>query len=134
MSPDQVSLVQTSFKGFVPVAFPASEFFYEELFRQAPETRRLFSEDLSEQRRKLVRTLTAVVQGLSYPDALMPVVRDLGRRHQDYKAEPHHYETVGAALIQTLRRYLGPDFTPEVERAWLACYSLLSREMTGQRH
>jgi len=129
MRPDQVALVQSTFQKFVPVAYPASEFFYQELFRLAPETRTLFSADLTDQRNKLIKTLTTVVQGLNYPDALLPVVHALGQRHVGYHATSAHYSKVGEALIQTLRKYLGPEFTPEAEQAWVACYQLLSGHM-----
>ena len=40
-----------------------------------------------------------------------------------------HYGTVGHALIDTLAKGLGPDFTPETREAWLAAYSLLTTVM-----
>ena len=129
MRPEQITLVQSSFRAFAPVAWNASAEFYAELFRMAPDTRALFPSDLGEQRRKLIQTLTAVVNGLSYPQVMMPQVHALGRRHGGYRTRPDHYDMVGAALIATLRRSLGPDFTPEVEAAWMDCYALVAREM-----
>jgi nitric oxide dioxygenase len=129
MTPAQVRLVQDSFQAFAPNAFTASAAFYDELFRLAPDVRPLFPQDLRAQRRKLIDTLTAVVNGLTYPDALMPTVRKLGARHAGYAARAPHYDAVGQALLATLATTLGERFTPEVKAAWLACYGLLSREM-----
>ena len=40
-----------------------------------------------------------------------------------------HYDTVGEALLWTIERELGEDFTPEVKDAWVAFYTLLARIM-----
>jgi hemoglobin-like flavoprotein len=36
---------------------------------------------------------------------------------------------VGAALLATLEKGLGKDFTPAVREAWVICYTLIAREM-----
>jgi hemoglobin-like flavoprotein len=69
------------------------------------------------------------VRGLDRLDELVPAVRDLGTRHAAYGVKDGHYETVGAALLWTLERGLGPEFTPEVEEAWVAVYRLLAATM-----
>jgi hemoglobin-like flavoprotein len=47
----------------------------------------------------------------------------------DYGVRAEHYAPVGQALIWTLQQGLGPDFTPEVQEAWLAAYGVLSSTM-----
>ena len=66
---------------------------------------------------------------LDQPEALIPVVQSLGRRHVGYGVEDHQYETVGAALLWTLEKGLGADFTVDVEQAWAATYEVLSNTM-----
>jgi hemoglobin-like flavoprotein len=46
-----------------------------------------------------------------------------------YGVLPAHYDTVGAALLWTLEKGLGPDFTPEVKDAWAAVYGILAGTM-----
>ncbi len=46
MTPDQVTLVQESFKKVVPIAGKAADLFYDRLFTIAPEVRSLFPADL----------------------------------------------------------------------------------------
>ena len=41
-----------------------------------------------------------------------------------------HYAPVGAALLWTLEKGLGPDFTPEVKAAWTDTYTALAGVMT----
>jgi hemoglobin-like flavoprotein len=73
--------------------------------------------------------LTAAVKGLDRPEQLIPVVRDLGRRHAEYGVAEGHYETVGTALMWTLKKGLGEAFSPELENAWATVYGLLATTM-----
>ena len=82
-----------------------------------------------EQGNKLMTMLAAAVAGLSNLDALIPVLKGLGQRHVEYKVEPSHYDTVGAALLGTLEVGLGDEFTPEVKTAWADVYSVMSSVM-----
>jgi hemoglobin-like flavoprotein len=56
-------------------------------------------------------------------------VQRLGARHTGYGVQPQHYQTVGAAILWTLAQGLGDAFTPEVEEAWTAVYTLLAETM-----
>ncbi|MCK7494468.1 MAG: globin domain-containing protein [Comamonadaceae bacterium] len=89
----------------------------------------MFRGDMVAQGRKLMQMIAAAVKGLDRLEGLMPVVQDLGRRHVEYGVRPQHYDTVGAALIDTLAAGLGPAFTPEVRKAWLAVYGVLATTM-----
>ena len=46
-----------------------------------------------------------------------------------YGVKAADYDTVGRALLDTLREGLGPGFTPEVEAAWTKAYVTLSGVM-----
>ena len=84
---------------------------------------------MSEQRKKLMKMLTAAVKGLDHIDQLISVVRDLGRRHVNYGVADAHYDTVGAALLWTLEAGLGSAFTPATKEAWATVYGLLATTM-----
>jgi nitric oxide dioxygenase len=129
MTPNQVTLVQTSFASVVPIAGVAADLFYDRLFETAPEVRRMFPSDLAEQKKKLMTMLGTAVAGLSKPDALLPVVRALGARHAGYGVTAEHFAPVGAALIWTLEKGLGEAFTAEVKAAWIEVYGVLSQTM-----
>ena len=103
----QKTLVQDSFAIVAPIADDAAALFYRRLFELDPSLQRMFRGDMAEQRRKLMQMLTAAVKGLDRLDQLVPVVKDLGRRHATYGVEDRHYETVGAALLWTLEKGLG---------------------------
>ena len=78
---------------------------------------------------KLMTMLGSAVAGLTNLDKLVPILEDLGKRHVDYKVESSHYDTVGAALLDTLAAGLGDDFTPEIKAAWSETYGVMASVM-----
>ncbi len=129
MTPEQIDLVQESFKKVVPIKETAAELFYNRLFEVDPSLRALFKGDIAEQGKKLMAMLGTAVGGLKSPETILPAVQDLGARHAGYSVKPEYYETVGGALVWTLEQGLGEDFTDDVKDAWIAAYTLLSSVM-----
>jgi hemoglobin-like flavoprotein len=134
MTPEQVKLVQQSFAQVVPIADTAAEIFYGRLFDVAPSVKPLFHGDMAQQRRKLMAALTVVVNGLGDLPSVLPAASALAKRHVDYGAKPDHYPVVGEALLWTLERGLGPQWTPEVAAAWTAAYTALSSFMIAEAY
>lgn len=131
MTPQQIELVQTSFRKVVPIAGTAADLFYDRLFETAPEVRALFPQDMKEQKVKLMGMLGTAVSNLHKLDEILPAVKALGERHKGYGVTAAHYAPVGAALLWTLEKGLGPDFTPEVKEAWTQTYTALAGVMTA---
>ena len=134
MTPDQVTLVQESFAKVAPISDTAAVLFYDRLFEVAPSVKSMFPADMTEQRKKLMATLAVVVAGLSDLPSVLPAASALAKRHVDYGAKPEHYPVVGDALLWTLARGLGPQWTPEVAAAWTAAYTTLSGFMIEQAY
>ena len=103
MTPQQIDLVQTSFKKVVPIAATAAG-----LFEIAPEVRPMFPQDLKEQKVKLMAMLGTAVGSLHKLDTILPAVKALGERHKGYGVTAAHYAPVGAALLWTLGRASAP--------------------------
>jgi hemoglobin-like flavoprotein len=131
MTPDDVQLVQESFKSVRPISAQAADLFYGRLFEIAPEVRQMFPEDLTEQKKKLMGMLATVVTNLHQVEKILPAAQDLGRRHVAYGVTAAHYKPVGEALIWTLDKGLGAAFTPQVKGAWVAAYTTLAGVMTA---
>jgi len=129
MTPRQIELVRSSFAIVEPIADVAATIFYRRLFDLDPALRGLFPDDLTAQRKNLMQTLTVVVRGLDRLDQVVPAVEALGRRHTGYGVRSEHFETVGAALLETLEEGLGAVFTNETRDAWAAAYGLLAGVM-----
>lgn len=129
MTPAQKTLVQTTFGKVVPIADAAAALFYNRLFELDPSLRPLFKGDLVEQGRKLMQMIGVAVNGLDRLDQILPAVQQLGVRHAGYGVRDQHYDTVAVALLWTLERGLGSDFTPDVKDAWTAAYTVLAGTM-----
>lgn len=129
MTTFDVGLVQSSFRKIVPIADQAAALFYARLFELDPALRSLFRGNIEEQGRKLMSMLAMTVASLDRLDSLVPAIRALGARHNHYGAIEEHYASVGAALLWTLEKGLGPEFTPAVASAWTQTYTLLANIM-----
>ena len=134
MTPDQVKLVQESFARVAPIADQAAAIFYDRLFAVAPQVKAMFPTDMTEQRKKLMATFAVVVDGLSNLASVLPAASALAIRHVSYGAKPEHYPVVGGALLWTLEKGLGEDWTPEVAAAWTAAYGTLSGYMISEAY
>ena len=134
MTPTQVKSIQDSFAKVGPIADTAAALFYGRLFEIAPEVKPLFRGDMTEQGRKLMKTLTVVVNGLGDLEAILPAASALAKGHVAYGVEASHYTPVGEALLWTLERGLGADWTPEIQGAWTAAYSTLANFMIGEAY
>ena len=134
MTPDQVTLVQESFAKVAPISETAAVLFYERLFEIAPQVKAMFPADMTEQRRKLMATLAAVVNGLGNLNSILPAASALAKRHVSYGAKAEHYPVVGAALLWTLEKGLGDGWTPQIAQAWTTAYGTLSGYMISEAY
>ena len=126
----QIELVQSTWGHVAPIADQAATLFYGKLFELDPEIKPLFAQtDLPEQKRKLMQTIGVAVKNLHRLEDIVPVVRNLGKRHIGYGVQDRHYDTVAAALLWTLEQGLGDLFTSEVNDAWTATYAVLAGTM-----
>lgn len=126
MTPTEKELVRASFDKVAPIAPAAADMFYSRLFEIDPKLRALFKGDMTEQGRKLMAMIGFVVANLHRIEELIPTIQDLARRHAGYGVALTDYDTVGGALIWTLEKGLGPDFTPPTRAAWVNCYGALA--------
>src|SRR5262247_4160900 len=95
----QGELLEASFQAVVLHGEAFVTAFYERLFTRYPETRALFAAtDMLEQRKKLQQSLALIIDHLRDPDALAPMLKDLGQRHVGHGVRPKHYPIVGAVL------------------------------------
>jgi hemoglobin-like flavoprotein len=129
MTPEHIHTVQSTWLKVLPIRDTAAQLFYERLFTLDPSLRNLFRGDMRQQGEKLMQVMDAAVNGLSRLKRIAPSLQELGRRHADYGVKDHHYGTVGAALLWTLGKGLGAEFTPEVKDAWATVYGVLATTM-----
>ena len=124
-------IVKESFRKVIPIADQAAILFYARLFELDPSLRPLFRGDMVEQGKKLMSMIGMTVGMLHRLDMVVPHLKELGVRHSGYGVTEQHYATVGTALLWTLEKGLGPEFTPDVREAWTSAYSLIANTMIG---
>ncbi|BBP06026.1 hypothetical protein TPL01_29700 [Sulfuriferula plumbiphila] len=129
MTPEQITLVKSSWQQVLPIKDTAAGLFYTRLFELDPSLRGMFKGDMAGQGRKLMAMINTVVNSLDQLGPILGAVEDLGRRHAGYGVKDRHYDTVGEALIWTLGQGLGEGFTPAVKLAWISAYTTLATAM-----
>ena len=126
----QVELLEQSFEKVKPQAAEFVNSFYDNLFTDYPAAKPLFVHtNMAEQSNKLLQSLILVIENLRKPDVLSDALRGLGARHVKYGALPEHYPLVGNSLLKTFEQYLGADWTPAVQQAWVDAYGAISEIM-----
>ena len=129
MDAKTIEIVQSTFAKVAPQAEPTAAAFYAKLFEIAPEVKPLFNGDMSEQGKKLMGTLSVVVNGLSNLEAVLPAAQKLAVQHVDYGVTSAQYGKVGEALLATLADGFGDGWTDEVAGAWTTAYTALAGVM-----
>nr|WP_293841714.1 globin family protein [uncultured Arsenicibacter sp.] len=130
MTGEQIQLVKKTWRLLREVdPVLLGDVFYSRLFLDNPALQLLFKSPMEEQYKKLIDTISVVVARLDSLTELLPEVQDLARRHVQYGVKPEHYALVGNALLWTLEKGLGRDWTPAAADAWRICYQTLAHTM-----
>lgn len=127
MDARKVALVQESFEKVAATGIHAAEIFYEEFFAIDPTLQLLFNGDMKDQHRKLLAALSFIARSLHAPDKFLLDIEKLAVRHLGYGVRIEQYTHFGNALLRTLKRVLGPEFTPELCDAWCDAFRMLTR-------
>jgi len=122
LSDDQLNLVRQSFDALRRSLAPSSNYFYEDLFRRAPELRELFRDDLAGQGMKFMSTLAVLVDNLHRPEVLADQYRELGALHARLGITAEMFVPMGEALLATIKEGLAELWTIEIEAAWRIAY------------
>jgi hemoglobin-like flavoprotein len=141
VTPEQISLVQSSFERIAPRLADLTTRFYEELFRRDPALRPLFPADLAKQKTLFGQKLAEIVRALPRLGELIGHTRALGARHSGYGTRAADYQTFGGALLAALAAILGDGpgdgprdgpgsgFDPATRQAWELAYNLVAETM-----
>ncbi len=129
MTPEQITLVQTSFTRLRPELPAMTARFYQELFRRDPALRQLFTTDPALQEAKFAEKLTELVGAIPRLDTLLAHTHALGARHYGYGVRIADYRSVGNALLDALGAILGDSFDAATSEAWTIAYNLIAETM-----
>lgn len=135
MTEREISIIKRSWQLFRSIDPKLiGEVFYGRLFLQMPALRPMFRSSMEEQYIKIVDMLSLIVSRLDRIEELNDEIRQLAIRHIQYGVRPAHYKLVGDALLWTLEKGLGKDWTDETAAAWKKCYTLLADRMIAVYH
>ena len=129
MTPEQITLVQSSFERAAPELPALATRFYAELFGRDPALRALFTTDLALQKVWFAEKLTEIVRSMPRLGDLLGHTRALGARHAGYGVRAADYRTVGDALLGALAAVLGDSFDAATREAWAIAYNLVAETM-----
>jgi len=130
MTKEQIRLVKKSWRslqGIRPETI--AQLFYARLFTDKPALRRMFPADMQAQYKKIMDMLDAIVMRLDRLETLGEEISAMAERHEGYGVKPVHYQFVGQALLWTLEKALGQDWTSDVADAWQESYETLTKMM-----
>src|SRR5271166_1173045 len=99
MREDQKALLRETFALIAPDAEAVAAIFYRRLFELDPALRPLFKSDMTAQGHKLMAMIGMVIANLDRLEAVVPAVRELGKRHAGYGVVVAHYGTMSGALF-----------------------------------
>ena len=129
MTPEQITLVQSSFERLGPQLPAMATRFYQELFARDPALRPLFTTPLAKQEVRFAEKLTEIVRAMPRLDELLIHTRALGARHVGYGVRAVDYRTLGDALLAALAAVLGDSFDVCTREAWALAYNLVAETM-----
>lgn len=64
-------------------------------------------------------------------ETLAQSLQKLGARHATYDVKYEHFPIVGVALLDTLEKALGDEFTDEVKEAWTGVFGVVTEHMSS---
>lgn len=135
LSDAQVDLIRTSAQHLADANIVATNSFYVNLFKVAPEVRPLFSEDMFAQSEKLWQSIVMVVESVDNLPDIQQALRDLGKRHVAYGAEPAHYVVVTSVLIETISTLMKDEWSEAYQEAWqVALEAVCGMMLEGAGH
>ncbi len=123
----ELALIRQSFDVLGNDPESKSIYFYDTLFQMDPELRHLFRDDIAGQGMRFMSTLREIVEHLHDQTPMEGRYHDLGEGHAAIGVTAANFRMMGKALVETLRHFLGEEFTPETEAAWKKAYDQISR-------
>lgn len=136
MTPEQIRLVQESWKRAAASPERTAGLFYGRLLDTDPTIAHLFRDtQMNEQGLKFMHMMDTAVLHLEHlptgGEAPQDLFSALGQRHTGIGVRSEHYQALGDALVWALKRILGRDFTPQHEDAWWSMYAMIAGVMQG---
>jgi len=123
-------ILQESFAEIEKKSPEFTRVFYQNLFLDYPEVKKLFANTKIEQQEKKIMTVFVLTIGNLHDFAyLEKLLNNLGKRHLKYGVALEHYDFLGETLIKTLKSFLKERWNRELEAAWRQAYKMIVKLM-----
>ena len=120
ISSEDIAILQAS---FLPIKDNSANFtatFYELLFTDHPEMKHAIGKiDLVAREKKFAESLFSIIKNIRNPSLLDRAINNVKIIYTSLGILPEHYPLLGKTLLKSLKFYLGPGWTPQVETAWI---------------
>ena len=118
LTPHDVALMKSSFARIEPLGSNATVAFYDRLFDEAPDVRKLFGVTIDVQAEKLWDALKFVLDSIDNFDACESALLALGARHAKFDLNADHYALVARILIDVVQENSNGHWTKGHSLAW----------------
>jgi hemoglobin-like flavoprotein len=129
MTPEQVELVEESWKAASAALDDVAADFYRRLFAADPALVGLFSHDPARQRARFAAELEQIIFSIRRHEEFLGRAGQLGVRHRGYGVRVAHYRIAEGALLGAFGAALGDAWTDDVEQAWRLAYNITAEAM-----
>jgi len=127
---DTIFEIQSTYEKILPHLDEFSRLFYQQLFEIKPAFKILFRQtDLRIQKQMVIRMIEVVVQGINNLENFMSIIQRIHQRHYELHLKPEDYRLAGQALVLSLEKYFGDEFTPTLKKIWLDFYESIVATM-----
>ena len=125
-----VKLIRSSFEKAKPVADKVADKFYDFLWGDYPASKALFEDvNMQTQKKSLMGSLSYIVDHIDNEEKLVPYLKSMGKRHNDYGTQEEHYDLVGASLLKTFAFFFEEEWTEELNTEWTKAYTFIAQTM-----
>ncbi|MEM7059391.1 MAG: globin domain-containing protein [Pseudomonadota bacterium] len=129
LTESEIDIIRSSAEKMAELNVIATNMFYANLFKEVPEIRVLFPDEMFEQSEKLWASIVMVVESVDDLTDIVPALKELGARHVGYGAEPDHYIIVSRVLIETIASLMADDWTKAHQDTWTKAMDIVVETM-----
>jgi len=129
LTPTQKALIAESYAWLASDVDASADLFYRYMFEQNPSIRMMFPVNMSRQGRKFMDMLGSILSCLDRMDRIVPLLWQLGKRHEGYGVTEAHYVLAGEALLWAIEQRSQRALSVETREAWQELYAIMARTM-----
>ncbi|MET4017185.1 globin domain-containing protein [Bradyrhizobium sp. S3.2.12] len=133
LSKTDIEIVRSSFRQLGLISEVLAAIFYERLLEALPGVRGHFKTGALMQYRMLVYGLGQVIKYLDNPKKLSEVLEYLRKKHDGLDLKKSDYDKAKEALLFTLSRGFGRNYSGKLENAWRRFADQLLQELGAKK-